>query len=106
VNFTLVLLPKAMADIRSALRWIAGNVSKASAIRWNSSMDAAIRKVLANPHAHRRAHEADDLGIDLREALFGRRPHIYRLLFTIHGTDIRIHFVRHAARDWLTETDL
>jgi hypothetical protein len=63
-------------------------------------------KCLSNPHPHRRAHEADDLGIDLREALFGRKPNIYRLLFTIHGSEVRIQYVRHAARDWLTEADL
>jgi hypothetical protein len=89
-----------------AMRWLAEHVSKASALRWSDHVDAAIRQVLKNPHPHLRAHEADELGIDLREALFGKKPNVYRLLFTISGSTVFIHFVHHGARDWLTKDDL
>jgi plasmid stabilization system protein ParE len=92
--------------MRSAMRWIANHVSTSSALKWQARASAAITKVLKNPTRHRLAHEADRLGIDLREALFGRKPNIYRILFSIDGNTVIIHYVRHAARDWVGESDV
>ncbi len=47
------------------------------------------------------ADEAADLGIDLRELLYGRRRGVYRILFTIEGSVVHVLRVRHAAQDRL-----
>jgi hypothetical protein len=52
------------------------------------------------------ADEAADLGLELRQLLFGRRRGVYRILFTIDGQTVTIHRVRHAAQDRLSPDDV
>jgi hypothetical protein len=52
------------------------------------------------------ADESKDAGSDIREALFGRRRHVYRILFRIEGNVVRILRVRHASQDRLVPEDL
>jgi hypothetical protein len=52
------------------------------------------------------ADEAADLGLDLRELLYGRRRDVYRVLFTIDGQTVNVLRVRHAAQDRLTPRDI
>ena len=52
------------------------------------------------------ADEAADLGIELRQTLFGKRRHVYRILYTFDGDTVHIHRVRHAAQDRLSADDL
>jgi len=52
------------------------------------------------------AEEAEDLGIELRQALYGKRRQVYRILYTFDGTTVHVHRVRHAAQDRLTADDI
>jgi len=52
------------------------------------------------------ADEEAKLSRDLRCRIFGRRRQMYRILYTIKGDAIRVHAVRHAAQDELTQDDL
>jgi hypothetical protein len=60
----------------------------------------------ADPNRFSQAAEAADLGIDLREMLHGRRPHVFRILYTIDGKIVNVHRIRHAAQDRLTAGDV
>ena len=77
-----------------------------SARRWLTSLEAAITSLANTPERYPEADEAAELGVDLRFKMHGRRPHIFRILFTIDRTIVTIHRVRHAAQDRLTEDDL
>lgn len=52
------------------------------------------------------AAEAENLKVELRELLFGKRRGVYRISFTIEGEVINVLHIRHAARDWLKPEDL
>jgi hypothetical protein len=52
------------------------------------------------------ADEAAALGIPLRVLLSGRKPHVYRILFTISDDTVFVYRVMHAACDWLDADDL
>jgi hypothetical protein len=52
------------------------------------------------------ADESVDLDFELKERLFGRWAHIYRMLFTIDGESVTVLRIRHAARDSISDTDL
>jgi hypothetical protein len=52
------------------------------------------------------AGEATELGIDLRALMSGRRPHVFRILFTFDAATVTVHRVRHAAQDRLTDDDI
>jgi plasmid stabilization system protein ParE len=103
---TLDIQPRAIADIRRTVGWLSHQVSPGSAARWHARILAAIQTLVNDPTRCPQADEAEDLGLDLRELLHGRRPHVYRILFTIDGNTVNIHYVRHAARYRLTEDDV
>lgn len=104
--FTIRVLPAAHMDIRRIAMRIMDTVSAASAGRWNTGIIAAIFTLSNSPDRCPEADESADLKILLRVLLYGRRRHVYRILFTIDGEVVNIHRVRHAAQQYLTEDDL
>ena len=100
------LLPLAQADMRHVYSQIERFVSRESAEKWFSGIMSEIRSLDFMPESCPLADEAADLGFELRMALFGRRRHVYRILFEIVGESIKVHRVRHAAQDVLTEDDI
>ena len=81
-------------------------VSISSSRRWNRRIVAAIAALTNNADRYPEADEAADLGLDLRCKLHGRRPNVYRILFTIDGDTVNVLRVRHAAQDTLADDDL
>lgn len=102
----VVIQPRAFADIRRVVGWIADRVSPASAARWQAALGRAIESLADNPERCPLADEAADLGVELRELLHGRGRQVYRVLFTIDKDVVNVHRVRHAAQDWIGEGDL
>ena len=102
----VITLSKAQADIRRTAMRIARTVSPPSALRWHANVLAKVRSLSRDPVMWPLADEAADLGIQLRQVLFGKRRHVYRILYTFDGTTIHVHRVRHAAQDRLSSEDL
>ena len=44
------------------------------------------------------ALENDRFPFEVRQLLYGRKPHVYRILFTIDGDTVNILHIRHARR--------
>jgi plasmid stabilization system protein ParE len=97
---------KAILAIREITRFISEHVSSISAARWNARIEAAIDRLATEAERWPQSDDAAELGIDLREMPHGRRPNVYRILFTIDGDVVNVHRVRHAAQDRLTQDDL
>jgi plasmid stabilization system protein ParE len=100
---TVLLRPGAYTDLREITRFISQRVSPAAAARWHVGIEATIGRLATDADRGPQADEAADLGIDLRQLLHGRRPHVYRILFTIAGDTVNVLRVRQAAQDHLTE---
>ena len=91
------------ADVAVAAAWLAhGNLAAAG----RSGLFRIVKKLETNPSLYPIADEAADLGVDLRELLYGRRPTVYPILFTITGQTVNVLRVRHAAQDRLTPGDV
>jgi plasmid stabilization system protein ParE len=105
VSHTIDIFPRAMADIRAAVAW-RERQSVSSAARLHSGLLGAIRTLGNNPESCPLADETADLGLDLRELLYGRRRGVYRILFTIEGQTVNVLRIRHAAQDRLSAGDL
>jgi plasmid stabilization system protein ParE len=67
---------------------------------------ARIDTLEAHPDKCSLAAEAEELGIELRELLVGRRHGAYRILFVISAQTVNILHVRHGARDSVTRHDI
>lgn len=98
--FAVIFQPRADRDIAKAERWIE-QLGKVALERWRVRLLRAVEKLEYDPHIYPEADESEQLGIELRTALYGRRPHIYRILFTIDGQTVNVLRVRHAAQDRL-----
>jgi plasmid stabilization system protein ParE len=106
VAHTIVVRTRARIDIRGAFTGVFQTVSPASAAKWHAGILTKIRSLATNPERYPLAYEAVDLGIELREMLYGKRRHVYRILFTIDGQTVNVHRVRHAAQDRLSSDDI
>jgi plasmid stabilization system protein ParE len=103
--FRVVFRPQAQADVSAAATWMA-RISPAAAIRWRRGLLSIIEKLETSPALYPAADEATDLGLELRELLYGRRRTTYRILFTINGQTVNVLRVRHAAQDRLKPDDV
>ena len=104
MSFRVVFRPQARADVAAAVAWLA-RTSPTTAARWRSGLFQIVEKLETNPALCPAADEAADLGLELRELLYGRRRSIYRILFTIDGQTVNILRVRHASQDRLKPGD-
>ncbi len=101
----ITIFPRAIADIGAAVAW-SRQRSPLGGARLHAGLLAAIRSLANNPGRCSLADEAADLGVDLRELLYGRRRTVYRILFTITGQSVNVLRVRHAAQDRLKPGDV
>ena len=106
MTHTLVVQPKAERDIRHNAIWLRRTFSPRTADRWNDGIIAAIAALTKRPEQHPEADEACELGPIVRCKLHGRRPHVYRILFTVTDDTVLVLRVLHAAQDRLTEDNL
>ena len=97
---------RAQRDLAEALEWWSRH-GKAAAARWRERFILKVISTLVDdPYRFPAADEANELAIDLRVMLHGRRRQVYRVLFTIESESVFIHRVHHAAQDRLTEGDI
>jgi plasmid stabilization system protein ParE len=66
----------------------------------------AVKSLAEQPERCGFAPEVEELGIELRQLLFGKRRSIYRVLFTVTAQSVNVLHIRHAARQPLRPGDL
>lgn len=106
MKFRVVLTHKSERDIESVLQWFGEQSAAATGTRWFTQLMARIAELELLPHRSPLAAEAAEIGIDIRELLFGRRSGRYRLLFRIEGRSVVVLRVWHGARDAVSRDDL
>jgi toxin ParE1/3/4 len=85
--------PAAEDDLIAIGDYIAQD-SPAAAQRFIEKLRSRIATLRSFPARHGRAAEADLIGVDTREMIHG----MYRVLYTIDGSTVVIHAIRHGAR--------
>jgi len=61
-------------------------------------MEEAIASLSSLPERCPLAPENARFPFEVRQLLYGRKPHVYRILFTIEGDAVKILHIRHARR--------
>ena len=70
-----------------------------AADRWVDGLFAQIETILDSPRRCPIAPEGSDIGEEVRELLYGRRPNqVFRILYLVEEDVIRILTIRHAAQ--------
>lgn len=99
MKYRVRLTDKAEGDVETVLRWFHEQRATAAGERWFSRLMANIDTLETHPERCALAAEAEDIGLEIREQLFGRRLGVYRILFLIEKRTVHILRVWHAARD-------
>jgi plasmid stabilization system protein ParE len=99
------LTRRALADVEAGVAYRAQRSATAAA-RWRAGLLARLADLEQSPDRCPLADEAADLGLQLRELLYGRRRNVYRILFAIDGQTVNILRLRHAAQDRLAPGDV
>lgn len=101
MEHSVIIQPRARRDIENVVRSARGG-----ATRWVARLTVAIASLKSLPERYPLAAEADDIGTELRELLFGKRNGTYRILYRIDGQTVHVLRVRHAAQDTLRAEDI
>lgn len=106
MRYRLLLTDKALADIDSALDWFREQKATTAGQRWFTALWKALDRLESRPERCSPAVEAEDVGRDVRELLFGKRRGVYRVLFELRDNTVCILRIWHSARDAFTADDL
>jgi plasmid stabilization system protein ParE len=98
MTYRIVVTARARADVVTAFRWIAEQ-SPDAATRWYAGLQKAIGKLNQLPGRNPVAEEeSEQVGITLRQMFYGRRPNVFRILYSVEDDTIVLHYVRHSAQ--------
>jgi plasmid stabilization system protein ParE len=88
--------PRSAAEVNRIVERIA-EMSPTRADKWYDGLLKRIAKLKSSPRICPVAPESERVGFEVRELLYGKRPSIYRILFTIHEDFIEIRAVWHGS---------
>jgi plasmid stabilization system protein ParE len=97
----VVLSRSAAADLAEAYRRAAASAPLAAA-RWFNRFEAALATLSHNPERCPVARESRNVRFAVRELLFGKRPHVFRVVFMINDGTVRVLRILRAQRRFLT----
>jgi plasmid stabilization system protein ParE len=106
VNYRVQIADKALADVEGVLTWFRDQEATEAGGRWFNALWKAVDTLETRPERCSLAAEAEDIGREIRELLFGRRRGQYRILFEIRGRTVHILRVWHSARKPITREDI
>ena len=90
-------------DLDGILEWLLAQQAGKTGLRWFQKLKEACDSLSELPHRCKLAPEDAEFPFEVRELLYGRKPHLYRVLFTIEGDTVVILHIRHGRR--LPRTD-
>jgi plasmid stabilization system protein ParE len=98
MDFRVELSDRAQQDIASIYEWLQSEEAGAAGETWFIGLRTAIRSLTNLPTRCPLAPENRESPVEVRQRLYGRRPHVYRILFGIQGDVVQVFHVRHARR--------
>jgi plasmid stabilization system protein ParE len=96
--FLVETTPESERDTEGILEWLYSQHAGDTGIRWFLALEDAIASLATSPARCPLAPENADFPYEVRHLLYGRKPHVYRILFTIKGNTVSILHIRHGRR--------
>jgi plasmid stabilization system protein ParE len=94
---------EAELDAISILEWLLEQSAGDTGLQWFMGMDKAIASLRNFPERCPLAPENARFPFEVRQLLYGKRPHAYRILFTIRGETVHVLHIRHGRRRHIGE---
>jgi plasmid stabilization system protein ParE len=96
--FRVELSDRAQADITAIYDWLRSQQAGDAGERWFVALREAISSLSSLPLRCPVAPESRESPVEVRQLLYGRKPHVYRILFAVEGDVVRVLHLRHGLR--------
>ncbi len=94
---------RAKQDLDGILEWLLAEEAGEAGLRWFQRMRESVASLSELPRRCPLAPESAEFPFDVRQLLYGRKPHRYRILFTINGDAVIVLHIRHGRRKHIGE---
>jgi plasmid stabilization system protein ParE len=99
MTFRVEISADAERDAEAILEWLLSEQAGETGIRWFVELERAIKSLESFPERCALAPEDPRFPFEVRQLLYGRKPHVYRILFTVEGETIHVlHIATGAGR--------
>lgn len=98
MTFRVEVSAQAESDAEGILDWLLSQHAGETGIRWFLALEDAIASLATFPERCPLAPEDARFPFPVRQLLYGRKPHVYRILFTVDGKTVKVLHIRHARR--------
>jgi plasmid stabilization system protein ParE len=96
--FRVELSDQAQRDISAIYDWLRSQQAGDAGERWFLALRTAIGSPADFPSRCSLAPENRATRVEVRQLLYGRQPHVYRILLTIEGDILQVLHIRYARR--------
>ncbi|OLE14731.1 MAG: hypothetical protein AUI36_38780 [Cyanobacteria bacterium 13_1_40CM_2_61_4] len=96
--FRVEISAQAERDAETILEWLLTEHAGEAGIAWFLALDDAFASLTEFPERCPIAPESERFPFEVRQLLYGRNPHVYRILFTIEANRVQILHIRHGRR--------
>jgi plasmid stabilization system protein ParE len=94
---------EAKHDLDIILGWLLAQHAGESGLRWFQGLREAVASLSEFPRRCPLAPESVEFPFEVRQLLYGRKPNVYRILFTIEGDTVHVLHIRHGRRPPLSK---
>jgi plasmid stabilization system protein ParE len=98
MDFRVRTTARAKRDLDVILTWLLKEQAGDAGLRWFEGLRDAIASLESAPLRCSIARESDAFPFEVRQLLYGKRPHVYRVLFTIEEDLVIVLHIRHGRR--------
>jgi plasmid stabilization system protein ParE len=105
MKYSIEVTSTAKQEAGEAFAWLSERAPY-EADEWFHGLVDAMAGLSEFPNRWPLAREDDALGQEIRQLLYGKRPHIYRVLFIVRKSTVHVLHVRHGARAALAPDEI
>jgi plasmid stabilization system protein ParE len=98
MTFRVETTIEAEHDADDILTWLLSEYAGETGMRWFEALGDAIASLAEFPARCALAPENEVFPFEVRHLLYGRKPHVYRILFTIKDQTVYVLHIRHGRR--------
>ena len=98
MGFRVKTTAKAKQDLDAILGWLLSQGAGEAGLRWFRGLQDDIRVPVTLRVAAYSAPENDVFPFEVRQLRYGKRPHVYRILFTVEDDTVTILHIRDGRR--------
>jgi plasmid stabilization system protein ParE len=101
--FRVKTTSKAKWDLDDILTRLLSQGAGETGLRWFQGLHQAVATLADSPRRCSLAPENAVFPFEVRHLLYGRKPHVYRIIFTIEDNTVFVLHVRHGRRQPITK---